>query len=157
MKILVISYTAVMRMMCRAWARAGYEIAVTSPYYRDLNLPHWLEALRRPHLRHFIWDQTLGREYSKWFGLPFRRRPTAIDPQGLNPEMAQHSSRKFEPVDVCFLGDIYSLSAADAVPDAEEWATRSVQEPDRTIFELARYLICLKVVPKKSRSMSASN
>ena len=74
-----------------------------------------------PHLQHFIWDQTLGREYSKWFGRPVRWLPTAVDPQALNPEMAQHSSRKFEPVDVCFLGEYYSIPFTDAASDAEAY------------------------------------
>jgi len=103
-------------------------------------LDEWIDALSHRHVRHFIWDRTLAREYSTWFGRTWTHLPTATNVGFFHPDAAKLSIRNFPPLDIAFLGTFYLRPAVPADDqrrtEFDYLAARRVDAPDDSYFDL---------------------
>ena len=96
------------------------------------------KALRAPAVRHFFWDAVLAREYTEWMGQPCRYLPTAAHTGLFHPDAIAISDRKFEPVELTFLGSAFPLPRKSSLPKVYEVARACMENRDSTVLELAR-------------------
>lgn len=111
------------------------------PQYKEANeIEDWFRALKAPSVRHFMWDATLAREYSRWLGKDFKYLPTATHPGAFNPAAEAHSDRKFPSSDIAFLGTFFQRPH---IPEKGEEAKeinfvleKRVENPDENYFDI---------------------
>jgi glycosyltransferase involved in cell wall biosynthesis len=101
----------------------------------------WLNAMKSPNVRHFIWDEPLSREYSLWFHKKVHWLPTGVDPESFAPNHSQRADESGPLYDVSFLGT-YSYGPEQAVGDPlhqeiEYVARAHIRKPKKDLLELS--------------------
>lgn len=97
----------------------------------------WRRVLAHPSVNHFIWDVTLGREYSRWLQRPFHYLPTATHPGFFHPDAAGQSTRSFQEYDLTFLGTYFGGNEDGDSQELAALSAERIRRPDCSYFELA--------------------
>jgi hypothetical protein len=92
----------------------------------------WKRALEQEKVKHFIWDEVLGKEFEHYINKAFTLLPSATHPGMFHPDAKKFANQNFEKRDVSFLGTYYtgSSNVSDSLVQAH------IEHPYKSFLEL---------------------